>query len=156
MRFPRSRGCCLRHGCFLRARRGLGCCVQSRRLCKEKVRVDFNFVFCDVFVGLFRAWNRQIIFPCHCSSILVSITDTDVHRTLSSKFWLTSSSTPESLHTRVSDQGTFQHSSQQRGQSCFRSVRQQLTCHTHCNGYTRVHTGEAQSKSICPVVPTNR
>ena len=85
----------------------------------------------------------------------VSIADTDVHRTQSSKLMHKSSSTPESTHTGVRDRAFFsscsQHapckrSSQNRAQSGPRSLRSQLTCHKHCKD-TCAHTGEAQTWS---------
>ena len=95
-------------------------------------------------------------FSCHCSGTKIRDADTDVHMTLSSKFMLNSSGTTETRHTGVCVLGCIfralnmskcRHSSQKRVQSGPGSLRQQLTSHTHCNGYTRVRTGEAQSKS---------
>ena len=51
------------------------------------------------------------------------------------------------------------HPPQKRGQSGLRSLPQQLSghrhTHTHCNGYTRVYTGDAESKSKEPHMSDN-
>ena len=83
--------------------------------------------------------------------VSVSIVDTNVHRTIQAKLqWHTRVKTHgvgDRACLRAPNTGKCKHSSQKRGQSGPRSQGQQLTnyTHTHCNGYTRVHTGEALS-----------
>ena len=109
-------------------------------------RIRFNF-FCEIVILVISRWclfggrrGRVVIIASASAPLNIRISDTDVHRTQSSKVWQNSSNTPESIHKGACDRECLYRapitcnctpSSQKRGQSGRRSLRQQLTRHTH-------------------------